>query len=278
MTSRTLIAGLLAGVVLTAAWAADGQDFVAVHASAYGSSEQAAVKKAYYAALERALTGVAGYQAEGDVGERFRSDFDRDFETFRERYFMDDTTDRCAPEKDGRYLCEVEGTLKAGALQYDLRQVMKDLERAAQRHLTFAVSAADAKERRKQFVVDKLSGAFAGYGHRILMDSAANAAIARHQVDYALGIYDVTFTDLDDPAAYDPYGLQLSGTLTVQFKLSHPNSGEVIAIVPIAVSANEPGPNPAQLKPKLVASLSKRAADEIAREVNAAVVSHQKGK
>ena len=31
------------------------------------------------------------------------------------------------------------------------------------------------------------------------------------------------------------------------------------------------------LKPKLVATLSKRAADEIARKVNAAVVSHQRG-
>lgn len=273
--SRRQIVALLAAVALTRAVPGKGQDFVAVRATAVAESEPKAVHEAYYAALERALTGVAWYQAAGDVGARFRRDFEQDFETFKSRYFTPDTDHRCALQDSGRHLCEVEGTLKFTALQADLRRLIKGLERATQQHLTFALSAAEAKDRRKQFVVDELSGAFAGWGHRILMDSAANSAIARHQVDYALGIYEVTFTNLDDPSAYDPYSLQLAGTLTVRFKLSHLKSGEVVAIVPVAVSANEPGANAEMLKPKLVASLGKRAADEIARKVNAAVVSHE---
>jgi hypothetical protein len=271
---RTLIVALIACVGL-AATDGNAQDFVAVHETAVADTQQKATQEAYYAALERALTGATWYQAEGNVGAQLRSEFEQDFERFRQRFFMPDTDYRCARQDSGRYICEVEGTLKFGALQVHLRRQFKDIENGPQKHLTFAVSAAQVKDPRKQFVVDQLSGAFASWGHRILMDSAANAAIARHQVDYALGIYEVTFTNLDDPGAYDPYNLRLSGSLTVRFKVSQLKNGEMIANVPVVESGNEAGPNAELLKPKLVANLSKRAADEIARKVNAAVVSDQ---
>jgi len=276
MRCRTLIVALLAYAGAAVA-PGQAQDFIAVHETALADTQEKAVQEAYYAALERALTGAAWYQAEGEIGARFRSEFERDFDGFRQRFFMPDTDYRCARRDNGRYLCEVEGTLKFGALQMHLRQQMKQVENGPDKHLTFAVSAAQVKDSRKQFVVDQLSGAFASFGHRILMDSAANAAIAHHQVDYALGIYEVSFTDLDDPAAYDPYNLRLSGSLTVRFRLSQIKNGEMIANVPVVESGNEAGPNAAVLKPKLVASLGKRAADEIARKVNAAVVSDQTG-
>jgi len=276
MRCRTLIVALLAyasaGVALGQA-----QDFVAVHETALADTQQKAVQEAYYAALERALTGVAWYQAEGEIGARVRGEFERDFDGFRQRFFMPDTDYRCAQRDNGRYLCSVDGTLKFAALQLYIRQQIKPLENGPEKHLTFAVSAAKVKDPNKKFVVDQLSGAFASFGHRILMDSAANTAIARHQVDYALGIYEVSFTDLDDPGAYDPYNLRLSGSLTVRFQLSQLKNGEMIANVPVVESGNEAGPNAALLKPKLVANLGKRAADEIARKVNAAVVSDQTG-
>src|SRR5215470_10924877 len=224
MRSGWLIAALLA--CAGAASPGNAQDFVAVHETAVADTQQKAVQEAYYAALERALTGVTWYQAEGEVGEQFRREFQQDFEGFKQRFFMPDTDYRCAHQENGRYLCEVTGTLKFGALQMHLRSQIHQVENGEQKHLTFKLSAAQVKDPRKQFVIDALSGAFASFGHRILLDNTANAALARNQVDYALGIYEVTFTNLDDPAAYDPYSLRLSGSLTVRFKLSQIKSGE----------------------------------------------------
>ena len=107
------------------------------------------------------------------------------------------------------------------------------------------------------------------------MNEAAKAAIARKSVDFALGIYEVTFTNLDDRAAYDPYNLRLTGSLTVQFKVSVLKTGEVIASSSIVKTANESGPYVETLKEKLKDTLGKMAADEIARNVNESVVSYK---
>jgi len=272
MASRS--AALLAGLAaLAAAATAAGQDYVPVRETAVAETERKAMHEAYYAALQRVLLKVVGYQAHAEVGSRFRRDFDADFDGFKARYFTADTDYRCARQQGGRYLCEVEGGLMSAAVQVDVRRMIEAAEDRVSTQLTFAMSAKDVRDTRKQFVVDALSDAFTRAGHRVLMDGAVNAALARKRVDFGLGIYEVTFSKLDGPGAYDPYDLQLRGALTVRFRLTHIQTGRVLTNTPVAVTASEAGPYPATLKQKLVQDLSRGAAAEIARNVNAAVVS-----
>jgi hypothetical protein len=274
MRSHALAVVLGAGVFAVSALS-HAQDYVPVHEAAVGATEQQAVREAYYAALERALLKVAGYQADGDVGARFRRDFDANFDGFASRYFTPDTDHRCSRQQSGRYLREVEGSLKSAALQMDVRRLMVAVDRRPAGQLTFALSP-QAKDSRKQFVIDKLSGAFSSVGHSLLVDAGpVNVALAHKQVDFALGIYEVTFSNLDDPAAYDPYELRLSGSLTVRFRLTDARTGRAVATVPVVVTGSAAGPYPPTLKDTLKQDLARRAAEEIARNVNAAVVSYQ---
>ena len=80
IASALLISAVLA---LPAAQAAD--DFVPVRGAGVGETEEHATKEAYYFILNRALVHVAGNQAEGAVGTKFRKKFDRNFDSFRKR-------------------------------------------------------------------------------------------------------------------------------------------------------------------------------------------------
>src|SRR6516165_2849697 len=99
---RGLVATLLAFAGLAAAGfgrAEGAEDYVAVRATAVGDTEERAVKDAYYFALDRALTGVAGYEPK--MSAQFRKDFDKNFEEFRRSYFTPDTNPRCTREENG---------------------------------------------------------------------------------------------------------------------------------------------------------------------------------
>jgi len=138
------------------------------------------------------------------------------------------------------------------------------------------LSAEKSADPRSKYIVNQLEGAFEKWGLQLVMEGRVKeAAIEDHAVDFNLGIYEVSLTNLDDPKAYDPNSLRLSGALTVRFKLSNPKSGKELATVPVVVKGNEAGPYPEVLKEGLKDQLGKRAADEIARNVNEAIVSYQ---
>ena len=117
---------LLYGVVFIATPVAAAEEFVPVRGTAIAETEAKATRDAYYSILSRALTRVAGNQAEGEIGAQFRRDFDRDFDGFRSRYFTPETDHRCVLQQNGRHLCEVSGTLKIAALQTDLQKINQD--------------------------------------------------------------------------------------------------------------------------------------------------------
>jgi hypothetical protein len=268
VTIRGLNAALLAVATLVPVSPCDGQDFMPVRQTAIADTEQRAMQDAYYAAFDRALTKATAEQAAKGLGAKFRGDFDRDFNGFKSRYFTADTDHRCAQQTNGRYVCEVDGALRWAALRAALQEILD-------KQLSFALAFERTADRRKNYVVDQLAGAFAGYGLRILMGSAANPPLAKGNVDFGLGVYDVTFTNLDDPAAYDPYDLRLRGTLSLRFRVTLLKTGEVLRAEPVTVSNSEAGPYPAALKDKLMANLGKQAAETIARNVNAVVASYR---
>lgn len=263
---------LLYGVVFTANPVAGAEEFVPVRGTGVAETEAKATQEAYYGILSRALTRVAGNQAEGEIGAQFRRDFDRNFDGFRSRYFTPETDHRCVLQQNGRHLCEVSGTLKIAALQTDLRKIVKTTEATLSNKLVFILSAAEAKDERAAFVVDKLTGEFQEDGHRILTGSKANKAISSGTVDFSLGIYEVTFTEF----SYDKYDQRMSGALTVRFKLTHMKSGEGLATVPITVSTEVAGPSEAVLQPELTAALAAKASGEIARKVTENIITFQR--
>ena len=247
--------------------AADEQSF---RAAAVGPTEEEAVKAAYYQGLVKALAGASGAQAEGDVGEQFKRDFDRDFNTFRDRYFTPDTDHRCQPKGDGRFTCEVTGTVKLLALQTDFRKVMKNTERTLSNTLTFAVSSA-VKGAGGDYVVDKLTGAFTSSGYKVLSGSAVNDAIGKGKIDFSLAILEATYS----PFAFDPAMQEAQGSLSIRFKLNDVKGKTQVAVLPVTVSTTVAGPALATVTPDLRDALAAKAAAEIGRQVNASVVTFQ---
>jgi hypothetical protein len=247
------------------------QDFVAARGTGAAATQETATKEAYYSIFDRALTGVAGNQAAETLGGQFRRDFDRDFDAFKSRYFSADTNYRCMPQPDRHYLCEVQGMLRMAAIQSDLRKVVRNTEQTLSNRLVFVLSAAEAGDPRAAFVVDSLSGKFTASGHRIVTGSAANAAIGARQVDYALGIYEVRFSTFD----YDTFSQRMTGSLSVRFRLSNPKTKTQVANLPVEMTATLPGPSRSALESAMVSELSNRAAAEIGRKVNEAVIGSQ---
>jgi hypothetical protein len=266
---RRLVATLFAFMVLGAARLGKGEDYFAVRATAEGDTEESAVKDAYYFAFDRTLTGVAGYEPK--ISARFRKDFEENFEEFKHRYFTPDTATRCAREESGRHLCEVDGAVQMRVLRADAATRLRPLFAQP----VVVLSAAKSADPRSQYIVNQLEGAFEKWGLQLVMEGMKGDSVEHNRVDFSLGIYEVLLTNLDDPKAYDPYSHRLSGAVTVRFKLSNPKSGKELATVPVVVTGNEAGLYPEALKEGLKDQLGKRAADEIARNVNEAIVSYQ---
>ena len=248
------------------------EDFVPVRGAGVAESEERAVKEAYYFVLNRALVKVAGSQAEGAVGDKFRRDFERNFDAFRKRYFSPDTDYRCVVTSSGKYSCEISGMLKVAALQTDLRKIIKKTEATLSNKLVFVLSAAKADDDRADFLKDKLEGVFVRDGHRILSGKKAKKAIKKKKVDFSLGIYEIDFTNFE----YDEYEQRMTGAVSVRFKLVHMNTSQGLATIPVVVTSELPGSSAAVLKHELVANLSEKAAIEIGRRVTESVINFQR--
>lgn len=246
------------------------EDERAFRASGVAATEQQAVVEAYYQGLVRELARFAGAQAEGEVGQQFRRDFERDFSNFRRRYFTPDTDHRCVP-KGERIACEVEGTIKVLALQTDFAKVMKNTERTLSNSLTFVLSAANAADDKAPLVVDKLTAVFLDAGNKVLSGSAINKAIAEHKVDFALAVSELSFS----PTQFDPAEQKAHGSLTVRFKLNDLKGGTQVASIPVTVSDAVSGPSIDIVRDDLAFKLAGKAAVEIGRQVNGALVSFQ---
>jgi hypothetical protein len=246
-------------------------DFIAVRGQGTGQTAEQAGREAYYGVFDRALTAVAGNQAAGPVGQQFRRAFERDFDAFRARYFSPDTMVRCMQPSPVQALCEVQGLLRRTSLEADVRTAVRNTEQTLSNSLVFVLSAAESRDQRTVFVVDRLSGQFTQFGHRIVTGSAANSAIAGGRVDYSLGIYEVTFSRF----THDPFESRMSGSAIVRFRLNNPRNRTEVANLPVQVSATLSGPSADVLQHEMVSELSSRAAAEIARKVNEAVITSQ---
>lgn len=256
-------------LALPAAQAAD--DFVPVRGAGVGETEEHATKEAYYFILNRALVHVAGNQAEGAVGTKFRKKFDRNFDSFRKRYFSPDTDHTCALKSNGKHGCQVRGSLKLAALRTDLRKIIKSTEKKLSNKLVFFLATTKPDDEQEVFLRDKLEGAFSRDGHRIVTGRKARKLIKKKKVDFGLAIHAIDFTAFE----YDKYDQRMSGGVTVRFKLTDLKGGESLASVPTVVTTEIPGTSKAILRPKLVNELSEKAAQEIARRVTESVVTFQ---
>ncbi len=270
-------------------------DEVPFNAVGNARSEKEAAVEAYYTGLERALRSLAGTQAEAEIGKKFRDDMERDFETFRKRYFTSDTAHVCRgldqegkpiADKDKgkkpvvRFSCRADGTIRMSALKNDFNRIMRSTERSLSNRLTFVVGAAEAKDPRAPYVADKLTAAFLGSGFRVLSGSAGEEQLAadigekdpsKKKVDFSLAVSAIEYGQFQ----YDAAEQRLAGSVTVRFKLFDLKGGTQVAAVPVSITQNVRGPNGDPLRNELQEKLANAAAIEIGRKTSAAVVDFQ---
>lgn len=230
---------------------------------AYGDTESQALAEAYYEAFRARLEGVAGDEASGQLGDRFRRNFERNFDTFRSRYFGSDTSERCLPE-GVRFVCEIEGRFDDAALRNEL---VGSINAEA---YTFIASAAEATDPRANFVVDQLTGEFAAYNHRILFGDRSREAVRSESANFSLAIFETTFSAFE----FDRYLGRSNGSLTIRFRLLDLQTSETLAVEPVVVTASATGTNASANETLLVAQLAERGAAEIAAVVNAEVATY----
>jgi hypothetical protein len=239
-----------------------------------GNTKEYAIKEAYFFAVQRKLTSLAGYQAEGDIGRWFRESHTRDFDSFKQRYFTPNTQEKsCFVKAGGKHECTIEGSLKLAALKTDLRKIVKTKERVLSDSLVFFLSSADAvdaaakqgTEVHARYFVDQLEGVFVRRGHRIVFGEKAKQAIADGEVDYGLSVREISFIDIRKGLQYT------SGALRVAFRLTHLESSTTLANIPITQVAEVAG----DIEATLVAELSKQVSAKIALSVTESVISYQ---
>lgn len=252
---------VLAALAFLAIGQSQAQDISPVVGVGTGSSIEEAAIEAYLNAFEAELLGVLGQAAVRTAGDRFRRSAERDIASFKRRYFSADTIERCVPQGAG-FLCEVQGGFNRAALQVDAADLISNAGGAS---YVFVASAAQMSDPRASFVVDRLSGEFASYNHRIISGTAVAAAIRNGEADFSLAIYEVSFSDFQ----FDPNLGRSTGALTVRFRLNDLETDEALAVTPVAVSGWVTGDNRSALANLLVADLSDDAARQIARVVNA---------
>lgn len=253
-----LFAALLGSQSAETSWAQDQ-----VVGVAYGETEVEALNEAYFEGFRSRLELVASDEASGQVGDRFRRDFERSNVEFRNRYFSLDTAERCLPE-GARFLCEIAGQFNSSALRNDLAAVLGG------QAYTFVASAAESDDPRASFVVDQLTGEFAIYNHRILFGASSREAIRNESANFSLAIYEASFSVFE----FDRYLGRSNGSLTIRFRLLDLESGETLAVEPVVVTASVTGSNASANEAMLVEQLSSRGAVEIAATVNAEVATY----
>ena len=239
-----------------------------------GNTKEYAIKEAYFFAVQRKLTSLAGYQAEGDIGRWFREVHTRDFDSFKQRYFTPNTQEKsCFVKAGGKHECTIEGSLKLAALKTDLRKIVKTKERVLSDNLVFFLSSKDAvdaaakqgAEGHARYFVDQLEGVFVRRGHRIVIGEKGNQAVDDEEVDYGLSVREISFIDIRKGLQYT------SGALRVAFRLTHLESSTRLANIPITQVAEVAG----DIEAILVAELSKQVSEKIALSVTESVISYQ---
>ena len=258
-----LIAGTLSG-------SCAAQDAAAFRASAVEPTERQAVMEAYFQGIRTELSKLAGAQAQTDMGSDLRAEMERNFDSFRQKYFTPDTDYKCGPQ-NGRVICEVEGSVLVGALSTVVRNSIRTTEQTLSNSLTFAVTAANSKDSSTPLVIDKLTGAFASSGYKLLAGSAINQAIEKSQIDYSLAIQEVSF----GPATYIAGERRAEENLTVRFVMLDVRRKLQVAVVPVVVAASVSGPSLEPILAELHGALADKAANEIARQANNSIVSTQ---
>jgi len=260
-------------------------DEVSFNAVGNGRIEKEAIIEAYYTGLEKILRQLAGAQAESEIGQKFRNDMERDFDTFKRRYFTSDTVHNCrALDKNNKliaendkktpvvaYACRADGTIKVLALKQDFQRLMKSTERTLSNSLTFAVSYADTNNKDESYVADKLTASFLGSGFKVLSASGEEQAILDNKVDYSLAINAIEFTAI----SYSSNEQLMSAALTVRFRLYDIKNKIQVASVPVSVKQSIRGANTEAVSIELREKLSNAAAQEIGRQTSAAVVNEQ---
>jgi hypothetical protein len=263
-------------------------DDVAFNANGFGKSEKDAAVDAYYAGLKIMLRQLAGMQAEGSIGQKFRDDLDRDFNTFKRRYFSADTAHVCRPQdRDNKpipatdkktpvagYACRADGAVNMLALKQDFEKEMKSIERKLSNALTFIVGAAEAKDPAAPFVVDTLSNSFTSAGFKVISASAQDGKLMQGDIDFSLAINAVEFAEF----SYSPNEQLLTGALTVRFKLIDLKNSIEASVKPVAVKQSIRGANSDPVRVELRKMLANAAAVQIGRDAAATVVKLQENK
>jgi hypothetical protein len=168
--------------------------------------------------------------------------------------------------------------IKMLAVRTEFTKVMKSKERTLSNQLTFVVSAAEVKDPRGPYVVDKLKEAFTSSGFRVLSASAAEDEISKCiestkacKIDFSLGIKAIEYNTPD----YDPADQRMRGTITVRFDLNDVKGKTQVTSVPVSLNLTVSGPKTDSVKNELQEKLANAAATEIGRKTSASVVSFQ---
>jgi hypothetical protein len=266
-----MIGAIFLSIMMLAVESRATDDFVPVRGSGVGETQDQAVKEAYYYIFSRALVHVAGNEAEGAVGKKFRKKFERDFDGFRRKYFSPDTDYSCKLSSSGKHRCQVRGTFKMAALNSEVRKAVKSTEKTLSNKLVFFLAATKPDDEQEEFLRDMLEGEFVRVGYRIVTGKKARRLIKKKKVDFGLAIRKIDFT----PFEYNKYDQRMSGGVTILFRLTDLKGGESLAVVPTAVNFEVPGTSQAILRTELVDALSKQAATEIAQRVTESVLIFQ---
>lgn len=264
------------------------QDEVSFNAVGAGKTEKEATIEAYYYQFKIILRQLAGVQAEGSIGQKFRDDMDRDFKTFRSRYFTTDTLHRCVsldrsnkpiPDADKKtpvasYRCQADGSINMSALRLDFEKEMKSIEQKLSNSLSFIVGAPQVKDPQAPLVVATLSSTFTNAGFTVISASAQDEKLMQKEIDFSLAIEGIDFTQL----SYSQNEQLLTGALTVRFKLNDLKNGVEASVRPATVKLSTRGVNSEALQADLRRNLANAAAVQIGRETAALVLKFQENK
>ncbi len=177
-------------------------DETAFNAVGNAKVEKEAALEAYYRGFNTVLRQLAGAQSESEIGEKFRADMERDFNTFKRRYFTSDTMHNCRmldrankliPGSDKKtpvtaYTCRADGSIRVGA--QDFEREMKSKERTLSNALTFVFGKPETNDPAVEYVTDQLARAFTGSGYTIVSPIGEADAIVAGKADYSLAIDD----------------------------------------------------------------------------------------
>jgi len=260
-------------------------DEVAFNAVGNGKLEKEATVEAYYKGFSNVLRQLAGAQAESEIGQKFRDDLERDFNTFKRRYFTTDTMHNCRtldrtnkliPDNDKKtpvatYTCRADGTIKMLALKQDFEREMKSKERTLSNSLTFVLSTAETKDPSAPYVADKLASAFIGSGYKVLSQSGEEEAILEGKVDFSLAISAIEFAEF----SYSSNEQLLTGALTIRFKLFDIKNKTQVGSVPVTVKQSMRGANTDSVRVELREKLASAAAQDVGRQTASRVMNVQ---